>query len=391
MKKLRGKKHLFIFILSGVLITLLPPHSFLQQDASDYEKRLKRISQQIEQVKAKIKKQEEKKSSVLSRLATVSFQKKLIQNQISLQQVKLKKANEELQTVQQRIDHLNSQMEKEKNSIKKILVCLYKFGKPSFFDYMLRAEEVESLFAESKYLSLLAQYQENIISDYIEILENLKETKEKQKTLKKEIHQLLSQAEQKRKALRAQERKHRALVRKIEQDKRVHQKTLQELKRRAEQLQILIEKLINENVSLPFNIIPLYEKKGKLLWPLEGQVVSKFGLHRHPRFSTITRNKGIEISPSQDKPIIKAVHPGMVVYEDYFHGYGNLIIVDHGLSYYSLYGHCSDFLVNKGDVVNKGEPIAVVGELSSLKGTTLYFELRFKSKPMDPLKWLKKR
>ena len=50
------------------------------------------------------------------------------------------------------------------------------------------------------------------------------------------------------------------------------------------------------------------------------------------------------------------------------------------MSYYSLYGHCSDFLVNKGDPVKREQPVAMVGDISSLKGTTLYFEIRYKTK-----------
>ena len=89
--------------------------------------------------------------------------------------------------------------------------------------------------------------------------------------------------------------------------------------------------------------------------------------------------------------VVKSVHPGTVVYNDHFRGYGNLLIIDHGMSYYSLYGHCSDFLVNKGDSVNEEQPIAMVGDISSLKGTTLYFEIRYKTKPLNPLQWLKRR
>jgi septal ring factor EnvC (AmiA/AmiB activator) len=101
-------------------------------------------------------------------------------------------------------------------------------------------------------------------------------------------------------------------------------------------------------------------------------------------------NNGIEISAEKDTPV-KAIHDGFVVYCDYFRGYGNLIIIDHGLAYYSLYGHCSDFLVEKGDIVRTGQPIALVGDSDSLVGPALYFELRFKTKPLNPLKWLKRR
>jgi septal ring factor EnvC (AmiA/AmiB activator) len=69
-----------------------------------------------------------------------------------------------------------------------------------------------------------------------------------------------------------------------------------------------------------------------------------------------------------------------------------LVIIDHGMAYYSLYGHCSpEFLVRKGDAVQEGQPIAYVADIASLKGTSLYFEIRFKSKALDPLKWLRQR
>lgn len=89
--------------------------------------------------------------------------------------------------------------------------------------------------------------------------------------------------------------------------------------------------------------------------------------------------------------VVKSVHAGSIVYADYFQGYGNLIIVDHGVAYHSLYGHCSDFLVKKGDFVNAQQPIATVGDISSFSGKTLYFEIRYKTKPLNPLQWLKRR
>ncbi|HEX9903189.1 MAG TPA: peptidoglycan DD-metalloendopeptidase family protein, partial [Acidobacteriota bacterium] len=65
--------------------------------------------------------------------------------------------------------------------------------------------------------------------------------------------------------------------------------------------------------------------------------------------------------------------------------------LDHGLSYYSLYGHCSSFLAAIGDLVEAEQPLAVAGDIGSLKGVTLYLEIRNKAKPLDPLKWLTPR
>ena len=75
-----------------------------------------------------------------------------------------------------------------------------------------------------------------------------------------------------------------------------------------------------------------------------------------------------------------------MAYTDYFEGYGYLVIIDHGLTYYSLYGHLSsEFLVKKGDFVKEEQPIATVGEFGSLKEETLYFEIREKTDPVNPL------
>ncbi len=120
-------------------------------------------------------------------------------------------------------------------------------------------------------------------------------------------------------------------------------------------------------------------------------MITSFGLQKHPRFNTITFNNGIEIVPKNNDRTIKAIHAGKVVYADTFQGYGDLIIIDHGLNYFSLYGHCAECLVTKGDWVKEGQPIAIAGDTGSLKGICLYFEIRYKTKALDPLQWLRKR
>ena len=305
--------------------------------------------------------------------------------QLDKQKVSLEAEKEELGS------RLREKLEKEKQSIEKILVTMYKFGKFSPLRYMLQAEDIGSLITESKNLGLLARYQERIVYDYMTTLTELRTAESELESKKDEIAELIQNAKQKRRELEDQERKYKALVREIERNKETHLKTLEELNERAEQLQTLIKKLLKREITLPFALVPLYEKKGKLVWPIEGKIITAFGLQRHPRFNTVTVNNGIEIAPYKDSMVVLSIHTGKVVYRDHFQGYGNLIIVDHGMNYYSLYGHCSDFLVDKGDFVEAGQPIALIGDLGSLKGTSLYLEIRFKTKPLDPLRWLKRR
>lgn len=381
------KSLLIVIILAAFS---LPQPSYSQQDISEYEKRLRKIAEQMKDIRKKINKEDKKKSSILSRLAKIGFSKDLIRKEISFYSTQLKKANEELTPIKERIPQLKVRLKKEKESIEEILVTMYKFGRLSYIEVLLQVEDIGDLISESKNLILLAQYQENIIDNYMGTLDELRTTEESLEEKKKEIVNLIQKNEKKRQELVAQERKSKALVREIEKNKETHTKMLEELNDRAEQLQILIKKLLKEEISFPAPLVPLYEKKGKLPWPISGKLVTLFGLRRHPQFRTITMNNGIEISP-QKNMIVKSIHPGTVVYTDYFQGYGNLIIIDHGMTYYSLYGHCSEFLANKGDFVKAEQPIAIVGDISSLKGTTLYLEIRYKTKPLNPLQWLKRR
>jgi murein DD-endopeptidase MepM/ murein hydrolase activator NlpD len=225
----------------------------------------------------------------------------------------------------------------------------------------------------------------------VDTLSLLKDSERELEEKKKESSNLIWKTKKKRQELDVQERRQKALIKDIKENKKMHIQALEELNERAQQLQLLIEKLLKEEISFPITIVPLYEQRGKLPWPLEGAVVSTFGRQVHPQFRTVTFNNGIEISPQKNQAVVKAIHPGKVVFSDYFKGYGNLLIIDHGIRYLSFYGHCADFLVKMGDLVKTGQPIAIVGDTGSLKGVTLYFEIRSKAKPVDPLKWLRGR
>ncbi|MCD6517008.1 MAG: peptidoglycan DD-metalloendopeptidase family protein [Candidatus Aminicenantes bacterium] len=383
-----GKKStlfLFAFLLFFWLSRAAPVRA---QDISEYEKRLAEITKQIETIKKKISEGQRKKSSILSQLSQIGFQKKLLKNEIILNQTKLKKANQELSVLEKKIPSIQKKLEEEKQAVEKILVALYKLGKIDYFELMLKVNDAAGFLIENKHLTLIARHQEKKISEYLYTLDELNESLSEAEKKKKEIKALVLSSEQKNQELISQEKRYTSLINRINSNKESYQKTIKELQERSEQLQNLMEKILKNPSSIPVNLIPMYEKKGSLPWPIQGKVISSFGLKRHPKFNTITKNNGIEISPGGNS-VVKCIHPGIVVYTDYFQGYGNLIIIDHGMSYYSLYGHCSSFIVSKGDAVNSGQPIAIVGDTSSLSGKSLYFEVRYKTKPLDPLKWLK--
>ena len=381
----------FLFGAFLLLSTLAPVFILKGEEPNiDYQKKLEKLSLEIASLKKKIKKEEKRKNSILSELSQITLQKRVLQKELSFYRTKIKQIDQEIIQIQSQIPSLKKNLKTQHQALANILRAIYKHGQPGLLDFFLRSNNLNQVLSEEHHLTLLADYQQKIIQQYVESLSQLEAAEKKLENKKAELQLLIQQAQLKERELHQQERQKKALIKKIESHRQSYLQTLRELNEQAGQLRKLINRLKKEKLRLPFHIVPLYEKKGRLPWPCRGKIVTKFGIQRHPRFQTMIMNNGIEISAEKDTPI-KAIHDGFVVYCDYFRGYGNLIIIDHGLAYYSLYGHCSDFLVEKGDIVRKGQPIALVGDSDSLVGPALYFELRFKTKPLNPLKWLRRR
>ncbi|MBI3755820.1 MAG: peptidoglycan DD-metalloendopeptidase family protein, partial [Deltaproteobacteria bacterium] len=107
----------------------------------------------------------------------------------------------------------------------------------------------------------------------------------------------------------------------------------------------------------------------------------------HPKFHTVTFNNGIEIEANAGAEV-KSVYKGRIVYSGWFRGYGKVMIVDHGEGYYTLFAHLSKVIKDVHSIAEKDDVIALVGDTGSLKGPLLYFEIRQKGVPLDPLNWL---
>lgn len=128
--------------------------------------------------------------------------------------------------------------------------------------------------------------------------------------------------------------------------------------------------------------------KGLLKMPVKGKVVSRFGSYHNSEYNITNFRSGIDIKARQGDPIL-AVHSGKVLYAEWFKGYGNMIILDHGNHYYTIYANIEELYKKTGDRVDRHEKIATVGDTGSVTGPKLYFEIRHFGKPLNPMKWIK--
>jgi septal ring factor EnvC (AmiA/AmiB activator) len=204
------------------------------------------------------------------------------------------------------------------------------------------------------------------------------------------------------KALRARlEREKRArgqVLARISRDIQRQRREIGTLSRDEKRLAQLVERLArlvarpkpaprvrNERVPQPGAVDSMFaELKGRLNLPVRGELANRFG---SPRADGGVTWKGVFIA-ARPGDEVRAVADGRVVFADWLRGFGNLLIVDHGDAYMSLYGNNEALFKRVGDEIRAGDPVAAVGASGGNTDSGLYFELRHQGKPLDPLEWV---
>lgn len=151
-----------------------------------------------------------------------------------------------------------------------------------------------------------------------------------------------------------------------------------------------LKKVINEHVPVSGRNSPKptpASRSDVSRWPVVGFISSRYGARRA---DGRIRTEGIVISASHREPIT-AVASGIVVFSQWLAGYGNTLIIDHGDEVISIYGHCDQLFKQASEPVEEGEVVASVGVGGELEEPGLYFEIRVRNQPTDPLSWLDRR
>jgi septal ring factor EnvC (AmiA/AmiB activator) len=211
----------------------------------------------------------------------------------------------------------------------------------------------------------------------------LKDVRARREELEKHRHFLLElKQRQAAKVAEMEENiaKKKQLLYKIRHQVKAHDELVSELKKMAGKLELL-----TQTGALPET--DFASRKGDLPMPVEGVVISFFGLEKDSDFATVTSNKGIEIEARPGTPV-RVIYPGKVVFASWMKGYGNLLVVDHGGGYVSVYAHLRHLACRVNDYLKSRQVVGEVGIGAFSDVPSLYFEIRRDGIPEDPLTWV---
>lgn len=398
---------IYPLILSAILFALLPSGKILAADpAPPPRQALSDLQQRLESLKQKLGTSQEAHKDAADALkdserAISVANKKLFD--LQQQQQKNKSLLEQLHTESTTAQTMLMQQQKH---LSQQLYRQYLYGQQSDVQMILQSEHLHEVARDIHYFSYIAKARAELIQKMQGNLTRIKQLnedtvhamKEGAALKKKQLEERLILQKQKQakskivKTLARQITSQRSEIKKLSRDEKRLAQLVEQLTRIAPAKQASnpakksTTKTIVNNDTLPsdeFSGIKFSSLKGKLRLPVQGEVSNRFGASRED--SGISW-KGLFIRATEGS-IVKSVANGRVVFSDWLRGFGNLIIVDHGGGYMSLYGNNQAVLKQVGDAVNAGDTIASVGNSGGNESHGLYYELRRQSKPFDPLSW----
>jgi septal ring factor EnvC (AmiA/AmiB activator) len=362
-----------------------PQRDKLKQQAGD-------IQQKIKARKAKIQNYTQKEIDTINRLHELDYELHKSSKKLSALKSAIAELDRSIESNLQLSQDLKNKMQANEHYFSKRLVALYKLNwigqinvlasADSIQDFFLRKEALERILAHDEVvLKNLEEDRRSLNHKLSELSDQSIEKNERAKAYNQHMRRVTSDQSKRKKLLsniRTQKSLEMAAIASLEkQAKKLNQKLAALDKQRAseEHLQKIPEK-------------PLSAFKGLLNMPVKGRIQFSFGPYKNSKFNVINFRSGIGIAAEKGEPV-RAVYGGKIVYADWFKGYGNMIIMDHGTNYHTVYAHLEDMFKKTGDIAQRGEVIGTVGETGSMSGAMLQFEIRHHGKPIDPLDWIK--
>ncbi len=385
-----------------ILTTLLLAQSDLNNKIQDQSKALEQIRGEIATFKKDLEKNKHKEQTLLQELTKTEKQMSLNEKLMNQLSYEIREKRQQIREHEQTIRDNSEKIADLKRQIARQFVYLYKKGQYSDLELLLTAQNINQAFYRYKYLRIINDIHK---TNKEKIKQKIRTTELLKAQVQKDIKDrqlMIAEKNSVSKQLKQQKTLRSRQLEKAKRNQKYYAQKIKEKEQAAREVANILAELEKEKEKRAIEIarerslrgekdnIPFGEKQGKLFWPVEGEVVGRFGQHRHPKLKTITENSGIDIKARKGVPVI-AVADGVVTTITYIRGYGRTIIIDHGDNYYSVYTHVDNVNVRQDQYVARHAKIAEIGDSDSFDGALLHFEIWNNNKKLNPEDWLQKQ
>jgi septal ring factor EnvC (AmiA/AmiB activator) len=375
-----------------------PPVAAGSVTAADAREDLRELRGKIEALQKKLQDAEESRTEAADSL-------KASERAISDANRRLRELASQSNDVNRRLDALRSEslageatLQRQQALLARLLYQQYVGGQNEPLRLLLNREDPNRIARNLHYFGHISRARADLIEELRRNLSQLRALAQEAEHKAMELAAITSEQTTQRERLEREKRARNKVLARIARDIQKQQREIGTLRRNEHRLTRLIEQLgrivtrkpsapRSRNERVPDNSVgtgPFERLKGRLRLPVRGELSNRFG---SPRPEGGVTWKGLFIAARAGEPV-RAIAAGRVVFADWLRGFGNLLIIDHGGAYMSLYGNAEALYKRVGDAIRGGDPVATVGNSGGNADSGLYFELRHEGRPLDPLPWV---
>lgn len=351
---------------------------------------LQKVRKEIQQLEADLRAKENEEGSLIEQVEDMDREIGLRQTLLDELEVERKEKERKIQETSILLQKAKEGYLKQKAVVAQRMVSLYKRGRSADWEALF---SVSSLSQAAVWLKYQKRIVENDQRNLQQLLEKAAEIQSTQRQLDKELEEKEEVIREKRvetEKLGKKKSSREKLLVLVQKDKKSIQEQLQRKRMAFREIEGRINQEEQKRQALAEKTdgSRFAAQKGKLIWPVKGKIVSKYGRNMHPVLKTWTENLGIDIEAAEGADI-RSVNMGKIVWVGWLRGMRNMVLVDHGGGYYTVYGHLDEVFVNTGETVGDAQIIGRIGDRRSLDGSTLHFQIWNGMTHFDPETWLR--
>ncbi|HYJ19385.1 MAG TPA: peptidoglycan DD-metalloendopeptidase family protein [Burkholderiales bacterium] len=376
---------------------------FCGQASAAPKDQLRELRERIEAVQKRLTESEESRASAADALKSSEHAISETNRKLYHLSGQRRAANNSLSRLQAQSREIEANIAQEQRALGQLLYRQYLSGQSEAIKLVLNREDPNEIARQLHYLGYVSRARGELIASLRENLAQLDKLTGETRRKSTELRALQDEESQQKQKLEKEKAERQRVYAEVSSDIEKSRQQLSTLKKDEERLTALMERLAKEaaaranakkkpgkrltNKALPdaeTGAGEFRQLKGRLRLPVIGELTNRFGSQRQDSGLSW---KGLFISAKTGREV-KAIASGKIVYADWLRGFGNLLILDHGDGYMSLYGNNESLLKQAGEDAKAGDTIASVGASGGNPESGLYFELRYQGKPFDPLPWV---
>jgi septal ring factor EnvC (AmiA/AmiB activator) len=372
MKRVFGTTFLLSLFLFGIALA-----EDSNREAATARDDYERVIKEIQIQKKRHQDLGEKEKSLLDQLDQLTRKLNRKSKELRSLQGEISDTKKAISAQEDEMRGLNDQLAVTREQIQSRAAALYRISRVGPWAFLLSGENYSDFLRLSHFLYSMIDHDVRLFSEFENQLEQKKALQKKLETARNQLEAKRGKASLRKQEIQGLEQKKRAALEKTRDKRTSFAQMIRDLEKQAEKLESLVKSLSQRRDESSRRIIGFSAQRGRLPVPVAGKI-ERQGQDRH---------RGISLK-ARLGTTVRAVYRGRVVYADWFKGYGNLLIIDHGEKYHTVMGNASELLKEKDDWVETGEPVARVGSTGSFGGPSLYFEIRRAGVPVDdPIEW----